>query len=268
MFDRLIESGTTGAEFKSRSRYFLISSVVVGLLFVSAVIFSIYAAEVGLGNDSFELSMIVAPPEPPQIEPEPPRQERQISEIERTSQVPMRAVRQLAIEASPSEVPPIAVTPNKYLSLPPGPVEIGSHDTLGPPNMGPVKEGPGTGAAAPVTPANDSSEDESRARTAPPPRIEKPGPPRSIGVVNGIATNLPKPPYPPVAIATGIQGKVDVQVTIDEHGNVISAKAASGNVLLRDAAVRAALKARFTPTKLSDVPIKVTGVIVYNFTRN
>jgi protein TonB len=66
----------------------------------------------------------------------------------------------------------------------------------------------------------------------------------------------------------GIQGKVDVQVTIDEEGKVISARAASGHPFLRGPAETAAWKARFKPTTLSEVPVKVTGVIVYNFTRN
>jgi hypothetical protein len=35
--------------------------------------------------------------------------------------------------------------------------------------------------------------------------------------------------------------------------------------MLRDAAVQAALKARFSPTKLSGQPVKVSGVINYKF---
>jgi protein TonB len=65
-----------------------------------------------------------------------------------------------------------------------------------------------------------------------------------------------------------VEGKVDIQVTIDESGNVISAKAASGSPFLRNAAENAAWKARFSPTILNGTPVKVTGVIVYNFTRN
>jgi len=63
------------------------------------------------------------------------------------------------------------------------------------------------------------------------------------------------------------QGKVDVQVVIDESGKVISAKAISGHPILKEAALRSAWAARFTPTLLSNVPVKVTGVIVYHFTR-
>ena len=61
-------------------------------------------------------------------------------------------------------------------------------------------------------------------------------------------------------------GKVEVEVTVDENGKVMSAQATSGPATLRDAAVEAAKRARFTPTKLSGAPVKVIGLIVYNFT--
>jgi TonB family protein len=60
---------------------------------------------------------------------------------------------------------------------------------------------------------------------------------------------------------------VTVQVTVDETGKVISATAVSGHPLLRAAAVDAARRARFTPTLLTGVPVKVTGMIIYNFNR-
>lgn len=83
--------------------------------------------------------------------------------------------------------------------------------------------------------------------------------------MTGKAKSLPQPAYPPAARAIGAQGVVTVQITVDETGNVISAKAVDGNPLLRQAAVAAAWKAKFDPTKLSDVPVKVTGIITYNF---
>ncbi len=45
----------------------------------------------------------------------------------------------------------------------------------------------------------------------------------SAGVVNGKAITLAKPAYPAAARAVGAQGAVNVKVTIDEEGNVISA---------------------------------------------
>lgn len=85
------------------------------------------------------------------------------------------------------------------------------------------------------------------------------------GVVTGKATSLPKPEYPVAALAVRAGGTVFVQVTIDESGRVISASAVSGHPLLRAAAESAAWQATFKPTLLSGEPVKVTGVITYNF---
>ena len=54
-------------------------------------------------------------------------------------------------------------------------------------------------------------------------------------------------------------------ILLDENGNVISAHATSGHPLLQAAAVAAARSSKFTPTKLSGQPVKVNGVIIYNF---
>ena len=62
-----------------------------------------------------------------------------------------------------------------------------------------------------------------------------------------------------------IAGTVVVGVVIDENGKVISAEATDGPVTLRDAAVKAAQRARFSATKLSGQPVKVSGVINYRF---
>lgn len=95
----------------------------------------------------------------------------------------------------------------------------------------------------------------------------KPPVPKQIsgGILNGKATSLPRPPYPPAARAVGASGSVTVQVLVDERGNVVSASAVSGHPLLRSAAVAAARGARFQPTMLSGQPVKVSGVITYNF---
>lgn len=89
----------------------------------------------------------------------------------------------------------------------------------------------------------------------------------SGGILNGKAVSLPKPEYPASARAEKAGGQVNVQVLIDEEGNVVSAKAVSGpeNAALRSAAETAALQARFSPTFLSGNPVKVSGVITYNF---
>ena len=90
--------------------------------------------------------------------------------------------------------------------------------------------------------------------------------PISGGVLNGTALSLPSPVYPDAAKRTRTQGVVTVDVVLDETGKVISANASSGPAMLREPAVQAALKARFSPTKLSGQPVKVSGVINYRFT--
>jgi protein TonB len=84
-------------------------------------------------------------------------------------------------------------------------------------------------------------------------------------VLNGKAISLPAPEYPAMAKQAKVSGTVVVQVTIDENGSVIAAHAASGHPLLQAAAVAAARQARFSPTLLMGEPVKVTGVLVYNF---
>jgi TonB family protein len=85
------------------------------------------------------------------------------------------------------------------------------------------------------------------------------------GVINGKALRLVQPDYPPAARAIRATGAVMVEVTLDEQGKVISATAISGHPLLKAAAVEAARKSKFAPVMLDGVPVRVSGVIVYNF---
>ncbi|MGD9590188.1 MAG: energy transducer TonB [Pyrinomonadaceae bacterium] len=87
----------------------------------------------------------------------------------------------------------------------------------------------------------------------------------SGGVLNGKALSLPKPPYPPAARAVRASGAVSIQVLIDTNGEVFSAQTVSGHPLLRPAAAIAACGARFSPTLLQGQPVKVSGIITYNF---
>ena len=87
----------------------------------------------------------------------------------------------------------------------------------------------------------------------------------SGGVLNGKASSLPAAEYPAAARAVKASGAVNIQVTINEQGDIVSATAVSGHPLLRQAAEEAARKAKFAPTLLQGIPVSVTGVLVYNF---
>ncbi|HJQ30580.1 MAG TPA: TonB family protein [Pyrinomonadaceae bacterium] len=89
--------------------------------------------------------------------------------------------------------------------------------------------------------------------------------PVSGGILNGRALSLPAPSYPDAARRARASGLVEVEVVIDINGKVISAKAVRGPSLLLQAAEMAARLARFTPTLLSGQPVRVVGLINYNF---
>lgn len=88
----------------------------------------------------------------------------------------------------------------------------------------------------------------------------------SKGVLNNKALSIPAPLYPSAAGSMRIGGLVKVEVLISEDGSVFSAQAISGHPLLKSAARNAACTAKFRPTLLGGKPVKVQGVINYNFT--
>lgn len=89
----------------------------------------------------------------------------------------------------------------------------------------------------------------------------------ALRVLNGKALSMPKPEYPePVRGGRRLEGTVIVKVMIDETGRVIEAHdMCHGQAYLSEASVYAARLARFSPTKISGMPIRVTGVIQYRF---
>ncbi|HEV7905745.1 MAG TPA: energy transducer TonB [Pyrinomonadaceae bacterium] len=99
----------------------------------------------------------------------------------------------------------------------------------------------------------------------PPPPPPAPRLPVNGGVLNVQAISKPQPAYPAIAATARAEGTVNVQIMIDEDGEVISAKAVSGHPLLQQAAVAAAYRARFLPTLLYGQPVKVSGTISYDF---
>lgn len=96
---------------------------------------------------------------------------------------------------------------------------------------------------------------------APPQQIRVSG-----GVLQGSAIRRVQPEYPPIAKAANASGAVQVQVTISEKGDVIDASVVNGHPLLRDAALTAARQWQFKPTELQGNPVKVQGVLTFNFT--
>src|SRR5262245_40341469 len=72
--------------------------------------------------------------------------------------------------------------------------------------------------------------------------------------------------YPPNAKKMNATGPVEVEVTISEEGLVVEAKAVSGHIALRSAAVDAARKCVFKPAIVNGAPASVKGVLTFVFT--
>lgn len=112
--------------------------------------------------------------------------------------------------------------------------------------------------------------DKFSAKKATQTKPDKPLDPKIIngGVLNGKAINLVKPAYPAEARRALAEGKVEIQVLIDEQGNVIFACAVSADhQSLIEGAEAAAYQSKFAPTILQGKPIRVSGKLIYNFSR-
>ena len=270
MFDQLIESEPVGAEFKSRRNYFLTSTAVVGILFISAVVISIYASDYGIGSARLDLSEMLAPVDMAAAEPEPPKPRSPSAPTQAKTELPTRTVNMARTDEFKFVPTTVSSTRNTDIARPDGRFAISTVNTDPVVPSGDISPTRSAGPSGPGLATEEPVEIE-KPRVEPPPVVaEKPKvqkPLVSGGVLNGKATSLPKPNYSAAAKAVGAQGQVNVQVLIDEAGRVVSANAVSGHPLLKPEAERAARNARFTPTLLTGVPVKVTGVIVYNFSR-
>lgn len=83
--------------------------------------------------------------------------------------------------------------------------------------------------------------------------------------LNGEVTEMVRPVYRKAARDAGAVGLVQVEVLIDPNGEVISAKARTGNALLHPEAEKAALATKFNKPSLYGKPAKAFGFIVFRF---
>ena len=263
MFTNLIESSSHAHDFKRRGSFFLFTIVTYLLLFAIAGLASIYAYDARLEDQNLEEIVMLSPadlPVPqaaPVVRNAPPPRANDNNRNVSVRENPMASVNH-------PEIPPatISAKPNMNPPVPDGrPWVVGSGNSDLESIGGPGSVGNGVG------PASGGQVAAIEVETPPPPPVERPKPQiiRKSNVLNGEALSLPKPPYPMIAKQLRIQGPVNVQVVINETGKVISAKAVTGNPALTTAAQQAALQARFSPTMLGDQPVKVSGIITYNF---
>ena len=257
MFENLVESGSHSQDVARKGSFILVTFAIYAVLLLAAFVAGIWWAAANIDQQTLELTALIAPVPVPQQQqkqeaPKPEKMEisknvdvrkELIADVTRTDLVPKE------ISAKASDVPPVR---KGVVTM------MGSGNSNA---VAPMAPGAGTGQIISNQPAKVEIKDE------PPPPPPKPTPhaPISGGVLNGRALHLVQPPYPPIARSAHASGQVVVQVLIDENGNVVAAHATSGHPLLQAAAVNAARSSKFSPTKLSGQPVKVNGVIIYNF---
>jgi len=267
MLDQLVESKSHAAEDTKRSGFLLTTFILVVTVLMSAWLYSLFAKDFGMGGDELSLETLVAPPIPDEApKPEPEKQ----PEKQKDPNVDIRKEIIAPMDYTPPDVPKISTTKQTQKTWDPSKFTRVGNEDFSAANAPPADyKGPtndrGTGSDSGGDGGGGDTETGGGAPPPPPPPKPKITKPVSGGVLNGRATSLPKPPYPPAARAVRASGAVTVQVLIDESGAVVSASAVSGHPLLRAAAVQAARGARFSPTQLSGQAVKVSGVITYNF---
>jgi len=265
MFTNLIESDSHRQEFKRRSSFFLATVAAYAVILFVAGIASIYAYDARLESLSTDMTLLFWVPPIPTTAANPPRDTKPIRR-------PLPTHAPTDRNATVSErTNPIASTndPTKI------PTDIGIKAPELPPIIGPVilsnQNRDPVGIPGPARGCTDCSGSGGPARV--PETIKPPEPPvvkpktqtLTTQILASRAISLPQPPYPPLAKQIHVQGAVPVQILVNEVGRVISAHAVSGSPFLTKPAEEAALRALFTPTILNGQPVKVQGVITYNF---
>ena len=258
MFENLVESGSHSEDIKRKGSFLLGFTAIYVVLIIAGLIAGILWAPAYIDQQTLELTALIAPV--PVQQQQQQKQEAKPEKMDVSKNVDVR--RELIADVSRADLVPKEVSA-KASDVPP--VRKGVVTMLGSGNtnaIAPVAPGAGSGSIISTGPTRVDVAD------APPPPPPKPTPPKapiSGGVLNGKAVRLVQPPYPAIARSARAAGQVRVQIVIDENGNVVSAAPVSGHPLLQGAAVAAARASKFTPTKLSGMPVKVSGVIIYNF---
>jgi periplasmic protein TonB len=275
MFSNLIESGSHRADLRRKGKFFLGATAFYALLLAATGVGSIYAYNARI-DDASELEVLaVMRFSPAETRPEPERREESRPAAS-DSREQSYATRVNVSVVTPYHSDRVAPEGSKDINAR-TPVRVDTYDsdpkTIGGPANTKYAGGPGGDGhdTGPTVDDNGTTTPPPPPRVTPPPAppAERKGPVHLTStVLTGKAINKPAPPYPQLAKAAGVQGSVAVQVLIDEQGRVLNAKATNGHPLLQQAAVQAAYKASFSPTVLTGTPVKVTGVITYNFVLN
>jgi periplasmic protein TonB len=245
MFDNLVESSKHGRQNTRTGTFLLGTFIVYGIAMVAIVVGAIVYFDPAMAG-MLDVQTMLAPPPPPSAPPPP---------------APAVVLKDIPVPEifAPPEKPKDIPDPSTVRARPP----IQPTVSMGVPGgvFGGVKGG---------IPGGISKGDEPPPPPPPPPRPTPEPTPKKIqnissGVLPGLAIKKLRPTYPSIARAARASGEVLIQVLISEDGRVEDAQVISGHQLLREAALQSARQWVFRPTTLSGVPVKVQGVLTFNF---
>lgn len=257
MFDKLVES--TRNNGKGRGKFFVATSLIYGFsLLALAVLTIIWANPTPV--EAYNAAIMLAPPPVP---PAPAPLEKTVSTAKEAPEIFIPPVKPPDKIMEATKVTP-RISGKQNTIVVPGGINAGGSTGPGtgvPLSFGDLKEAPPPPAPTPVpTP-------KATPTPAPTPEAKKILPVTST-MLQSKALRKIQPAYPTIAKTIKAQGAVPVQITISEEGTVIEATPMGGHPTLRDAARQAALQWVFSPTVLNGKPMKVTGIISFNFILN
>src|SRR5229473_755302 len=243
----LLATGTTTTLRRSPLQWVAATGVHIVIL-AALIIVPLYTTEtIQLRN--YEETPVVAPPAPPP--PPPPAAGRAVAP-HITSKRP-NLTYTLGKVTAPASIPKMVSLDNAAAAPDLGGVVGGVPGGVPGGQLGGSLGGVigGTGSSIPIPPPQQSA----------PKRIVRVGSnlkaPRQIYSV--------QPEYPALARQTHVSGTVVVNAVIDEHGNVVGARALSGHPLLIPAALKAVLQWKYEPTLLNGTPVAVEMEVTVHF---
>ena len=277
MLDKMVEStNSKGSKTVLRSLLMAVGSVTTAL-FTGALIFSIFATNLAMSGEDLVTTSLQSPitlsePDPePELTKEPTQSTSVSKEV-----LPTRVVNMKRVTESPTVIPKnVKVTKNSHRARPVSNFRISKIDSEGVSSSSNARKDSGAKGGGLVSDSKGTQKTEPKVVkdtkvkkvTPVPPKLKK-SPPKIVRISRidpGKALRKVTPIRSQAAKAVQARGTVKVNVLISESGKVISAKVVSGHALLRNSARVAALKSLFRPTILNGNPVKVSGLIVYNF---
>jgi protein TonB len=260
MFNKLVIS-TTERRKRRTARFFCGTAVFYMLSVAAAFALSIVISNPNMADTSEHAVLIMNPPPP--LPGSPPRPAARQPEQAAAPRNDLRQVADLAIvTAAPVASHRNIPTGTSFAKFTEGGPSEGTGSNYAPDGIGsslPIGTGHGEEMPPPRPPDPPRPPAQNKPDDARPVRL-------TSNVLQGKAIVRRTPDYPPLARQIRLEGSVSVEVIIAPDGRVESARAISGHALFKATAEAAAQGWRFGPTLLNGVAVRVTGVIVFNFT--